>query len=470
MSHKTNTPLTSNSTRNEQNLQEEKLMKSNEATKYLNVHRSTLMRWYDNGTLIPIKVAENGYKYYSQKQLDIFKQEHPELCKTVAQDIKTVAQDIKTVAQDIKTVADCDIGVKSASTALQNFNPSAAPAKNDTPKSKKSTALVKIDTPIGGRVKKNDQRIVTVTNVKGEIKEADSEQIQEVQKGLFQYTHDDKRHDPNDKLIKIFFNLSDDQYHAGQFVIKEGVKNHTDVITPVSFDQMNYVLVTERPRLDQFDREVCLACISEQAIGNSVTTIDTLYHCMTGSATKRPTPQMAARIRMSILKLMSTHISFDASEVCKKFGYNSREPMIYSGSVLWVEMLDNVQINGFYTTCIHFIKRSPLFTLAELKNGQILSYEKNYLNTPVNNTSDFIPIKNYIFRRIVEINKHKLRPFITFEDIFEKNGFNGISKLQKQRIRSYIDKCFLHWVKHQVISSFQLIKKGQSPYGVSFNF
>ena len=470
MKHEKSTPLTSNNTKNGEIMQEEKLMKSGAAAKYLGVHQSTLMRWYDNGTLTPEKVADNGYKYYSQKQLDIFRQEHPNLC-TDTQNLCTDTQNLCTDTQNLCTdTQNLGIGVKSTSKVLQNLNPSATPAKSDTLKSKKSTAHVKIDTQIGGRVKKNDQRIVTVTNVQGETKEADSGQIQEVQKGLFQYTHDDKRHDPNDKLIKIFFNLSDDQYNAGQFIIKEGVKNHTDVITPVSFDQMNYVLITERPRLDQFDREVCLACISEQAIGNSVTTIDTLYHCMTGSATKRPTPQMAARIRMSILKLMSTHISFDASEVCKKFGYNSREPMIYSGSVLWVEMLDNVQINGFYTTCIHFIKRSPLFTLAELKNGQILSYEKQYLNAPVNNTGDFIPIKNYVFRRIVEINKHKLRPFITFEDIFGKNGFAEASKLQKQRIRSYLNKCFQHWIKHQVISTFREIKQGRSPYGISFSF
>ena len=147
MSHKTNTPLTPHSTRNEENLQEEKLLKTGQVAKLLKVNRSTIQRWAENGVLFPVKTTENGYNYYSQKQLDIFRQEHPDLCKTAA--------------SDNQTAANLGIGVKSTSKVLQNLNPSAAPAKNDTPKSKKSTALVKIDTPIGGRVKKNDQRIVT---------------------------------------------------------------------------------------------------------------------------------------------------------------------------------------------------------------------------------------------------------------------------------------------------------------------
>ena len=58
-------------------LQEEKLLKSGTAAKYLKVTQKTLFKWYENGTLIPVKVADNGYKYYSQKQLYIFRQEHP---------------------------------------------------------------------------------------------------------------------------------------------------------------------------------------------------------------------------------------------------------------------------------------------------------------------------------------------------------------------------------------------------------
>ena len=462
MKHEKNTPLASNNTKNDEIMQEEKLLKSNAATKYLNVHRSTLMRWYDNGTLIPIKVAENGYKYYSKKQLDIFRQEHPELCKTVAQDIKTVAQDIKTVAQDIKTVAsdnqtaaNLDIGVKSTSTALQT----ATNPQNVQQKLAHFQNLQLQNSQL-------DPNRPILINAQGEVCEMSEEDIRDIESQIKQYIFGQSRHDPNDKISKAFFNITDDQYVEGRIIVKEGVKKNTAVVTSITFNNMDELM--PRPRFTPFDREVCFACISEQASGNQITTIDAIYRCMTGGEKKHPSPKIAEDIRRSLDRMIFCKVTFDASDTCKKFGYNSKEPMIYTGSLLPAEYLQNVTINGKKTTCIRFLRRSPIFDFAEIKNSQILSYDKKILDLPVNNNQDTLVIKCYLARRILEILKHNLKRTITFEDVINKNGFENADKFKKTRLRKFIQHCFAHWVERKILQSFIVNKRGRTPYSVSF--
>ena len=108
-----------------------------------------------------------------------------------------------------------------------------------------------------------------------------------------------------------------------------------------------------RPRFTPFDREVCLACISEQASGNQITTIDAIYRCMTGSEQKHASPSVAEDIRRSLDRIIFCKVTFDASDICNKFGYNSRKPMIYTGSLLPAEYLQNV---NFVKTIITLYK------------------------------------------------------------------------------------------------------------------
>ena len=454
MKHEKNTPLISNFTRNEENVQEEKLMKSGKAAKYLDVHQSTLMRWYDNGTLIPIKITENGYKYYSQKQLDIFRQEHPNLC-TDKQNLCTDKQNLCTDKQNL-----C-ISVRSASKPLQK---SDNISKNDNIYSNKSLALVKNDNL---NLEKSDN---ISQNIDFLGKENDI--IVEHENGIiehFKIVHSETRHDPNDKIAKVLFNPTDEQYAEGKILIKEGIKNHAAVVTKITFDHINEIM-DYRPRFDAFDREVCFACIAEQLAGNQITTIDAIYRTMTGSNDKKTTTKTAEKIKISLNKMIFSKVTFDASDTCKKFGYNSKEPMMYTGSLLPAEYLENVNVNGKKTTCIRFLRRSPMFDFAEIKNGQIISYEKKLLDVPINNTETIITIKNYIFRRLREINDHHLAPIITFDDIFKKNGLTQLSKIQKYRLREYITICCNHWKKYEVFNDFTIIKKSNIPYSINFKF
>ena len=50
-----------------------KFFKTGKAAKILGVTQRTLKRWAKNGTLVPVKTAENGYHFYSESQLREFK-------------------------------------------------------------------------------------------------------------------------------------------------------------------------------------------------------------------------------------------------------------------------------------------------------------------------------------------------------------------------------------------------------------
>ena len=461
MKHEKNTPLVSNFTRNGEIVQEEKLMKSTEAAKYLNVTRKTLAKWYENGNLTPVKVADNGYKYYSQKQLDIFRQEHPNLYPDV-QNCNLESQNCNLESQNCNLESqNCKVGVKSTSKSQQKTDNLE---KIDNPGTPKSVALVKNDNL---NLEKSDNSSQNV-----DFLGTENDVIVEHENGViehFKMINSETRHDPNDKIAKVFFNPTDEQYAEGKIFIKEGVKNHAAVVTKITFDHINEIM-DYRPRFDAFDREVCFACIAEQLAGNQITTIDSIYRTMTGSNDKKTTPKMSAKIKTSLNKMIFSKVTFDASDTCKKFGYNSKEPMMYTGSLLPAEYLENVNINGKKATCIRFLRRSPMFDFAEIKNGQIISYDKKLLDVPINNSETIITIKNYIFRRLREINDHHLTPTITFDDIFQKNGLTQLSKLQKHRFREYIAISCKHWKKYKVFTDFSIIKNRNIPYSIKFYF
>ena len=436
-------------------MQEEKLMKSGAAAKYLGVTQKTLQRWYDNGTLIPIKVAENGYKFYSQNQLDIFRQEHPNLDIDKSNlDIDKSNLNIDKSNLDIDK-SNLDIGVKSTSTALQTL----------TNPQKVQQNLTHFQNLQLQNSQLHENSVIKI-DLSGNVTILTEEEIRDIESRIKQYIFGQSRHDPNDKISKAFFNITDDQYAEGKILVKEGVKKNATVVTSITFNNMDELL--PRPRFTPFDREVCFACISEQASGNQITTIDAIYRCMTGGERKHASPKISEDIRRSLDRLIFCKVTFDASDTCKKFGYNAKEPMIYTGSLLPAEYLQNVTINGKKTTCIRFLRRSPLFDFAEIKNSQILSYDKKILDLPVNNNQDTLIIKCYLARRILEILKHNLKRTITFEDVINKNGFENADKFKKTRLRKFIQHCFAHWVERKILQFFIINKRGRTPYSISF--
>lgn len=289
-----------------------------------------------------------------------------------------------------------------------------------------------------------------------------------------------KRKDPNDKINKSFFNMTEQQHEAGKLIILEGTSQKKingnvvseNIVTPISLEYSEYMekIMSTRPRFNSFDREVLNACIAEQVTGNAATTVDVIYRNMTGDDKRRkPSSEMVKLIKSSLSKLMFCEVEIDLTEVCAKYGYNNGKSCVLHSAILPGQYIEGA-INGVETILIEFYKPSPLFIAAEIKNGQILSYDKNLLDVPVNNTPEVITVKSYILRRICEIQAHKMNPVITFKDIFEKNGLTNLGKTERQRLRGYIKKMLEFWIQEKVIIGYEFLRDGQSFHGIKVHF
>ena len=284
----------------------------------------------------------------------------------------------------------------------------------------------------------------------------------------------EKRKDPNDKINKRFFNMTDKQHERGEMKIKENSREQkNNILTPINLEYSRYIekFLAERPRFNAFDREILYACISEQVEGNEAITFASIYRLITGDTDRRrPTKTMYELIYQSLKKLVFCDVKIDLSEVCAKYGYNKGEPCVLESAILPGGFLHSAVVNGEKTSVVEFYKKSPLFLAADIKNQQILSYDKSLLNVPIRNSPEVIVIKAYILRRILEIIAHNLTPTITFDDVFEKTELTDLSAMQKKRFRDYICKMFDFWIQQNLISSYQVNKKYHIPVNISFTY
>ena len=107
---------------------------------------------------------------------------------------------------------------------------------------------------------------------------------------------------------------------------------------------------------------------------------------MTGdSKDRKPSAEMVKLIKSSLSKLMFCEVEIDLTDVCVKYGYNSGKAPTLHSAILPGKYIESI-LNGQKIISVEFYEPSPLFIAAEIKNGQILSYDKNLLDVPLNNT------------------------------------------------------------------------------------
>lgn len=195
------------------------------------------------------------------------------------------------------------------------------------------------------------------------------------------------------------------------------------------------------------------------------TTADSIYRAMVGDDgtsgdRKKATPEMIKQITDIIERASRYYIEIDLSDICEKYGYNEGKPCKIKGHLLPCKILEGVIVNGKPTTAIYFYEVSPLFTCAELKNGQILTYDKKMLNIPkIANTKIIIVVKGYLWQRILEITQHGQTPEILIETILEANGLEGITRQEKNRLIKDIEGMLEYWLKEKKFAGFALLDR-----------
>ena len=287
-----------------------------------------------------------------------------------------------------------------------------------------------------------------------------------------------KKHvEANDKLAEFVFYFTDDlhktlittQKKTG-FVEKTKHKKMGDIITTVGLSLINEY--TDTKPLNQYDRSVLAACISEWEVGNKYTTPNIIYRHLTGKtkSTDTPEPAQEKAILDSLKKLMSMVITINMTDSCENFGYNNGKPFERTSAILPAMFDKNVTINGYSTTVIYFDRESPILTVAKMKK-QLLTYDLKLLNVPKqHNSVDTIAVKNYVLHRVQEIKLHKMTATITFDDIFEKCRLTEADNKKKLRLRKIILELMEHLKNNNAILNYEVQKQGNKFQSITFNY
>ena len=278
----------------------------------------------------------------------------------------------------------------------------------------------------------------------------------------------------NDKLAKVIFKLSGEGViHALQGetfeIIEKRNKKLGEITTAYKIlNAAGYQIL--RP-FTMFDRFVLAVCISEWIKGNRYTTVAIIYRALTGKIGRsdaKPSVTQRKAIIESLEILMSRIIDYGAEDICQIMGYNNGNPFVGKAPLLPATYIDFSAVSGDSDTLIFFSDEPPLLKMAQIKK-QLVSYDATLLDMAGQNTPMNIASKNYTMLRIQEIILHKqLTPTITFADVFKKLRIENAHVEIKRRIREYVIAFFEHLKSKSVVKSFEVVKHGNSFYGIKF--
>ena len=288
--------------------------------------------------------------------------------------------------------------------------------------------------------------------------------------------------EPNDVFIKTVFNACRSAYKAllgGKFYnIKEKRKTQKKDAIYSKLEIQNVEGYDNDLPLNECDRAVLGVIISEYLVDNLYTTVNIIHRALIGKPGQVaivPRKNQKEAIINSVIKLMSTVVDFsgvnDSLKELKYTDKNGNEITLRASNLLLADIID-AKINGQEMEGVIFFKaNSPLFQIADAKD-QVIRYSHALLNVPnQNNTPLVIALKKYVMRRICEIKLHKnLTPTITFDDVFTRCRLGKVSRDQEHNARKVILKFLEHLKGQKVITDFQVKKRGNAIYGVTFSF
>ena len=278
----------------------------------------------------------------------------------------------------------------------------------------------------------------------------------------------------NDKLAKVIFKLSDegtDELLSGDTfrIVEKRSKKFGEITTAYKIlNAAGYQVL--RP-FTMFDRFVLAVCISEWLAGNRYTTVAIIYRALTGKIGKgdsKPSVTQRKAIIESLEILMSRIVDYGAEDICQVMGYNNGNPFVGKAPLLPAAYIDFSALNGESDTLIFFTDEPLLLKMAQIKK-QLISYDATLLDMSGQNTPMNIETKNYTMLRIQEIALHKqLTPTITFADVFKKLRIENASNKTKMDVRNTMIAFFEHLKNEGVVKSFEVIKHGNTFYGIKF--
>lgn len=217
--------------------------------------------------------------------------------------------------------------------------------------------------------------------------------------------------------------------------------------------------------LNEFDRAVFDAVISELAAGNGIFTEAMIYRNLGGSATNSLPAAMKKLINYSLVRITSLYLSLDMRETAKKTSYDLGKGT-RSGSPLRISMGDT-SINGAPVKALR-IDDALLFDVANAKS-HIIRLAMERIDLSVKLTPRVIAVKHYIIRRVAQIlgsndsaNKgrknKRLAAKITFANLEKCCGFYNLNRWQRQDVRKTVTLILDAFKEKNLVTDWQFEK------------
>ena len=254
-------------------------------------------------------------------------------------------------------------------------------------------------------------------------------------------------------------------------------KKEINALVSINFDfnQMNekgeQIRGTEK--LTPFDRIVLDAVHTLYFEGhNEYITTSMVFHVMAGDKDKFISPKYAEEINNSLIKLLFTHITIDASEEAKM--YPALKNFKYHSTILPGDMIQ-AKLNGTEVACIHIHTKPILYLYAQYKK-QVSKIDINIIKKPFTKdkkeSKEQMTLLYYLLRRIIALKSLSNR--IRYETLYHEFGYSDASSKNKFDLRKRA-KTILDLWKGVLFGNIEFIdyteeKDGKTPCAIILNY
>lgn len=219
--------------------------------------------------------------------------------------------------------------------------------------------------------------------------------------------------------------------------------------------------------IEPFDNLVFTAVLSLYEAGNKHFTGQSIYHSLTGDPNAKASTEKLKEIDDSWTRLTSTAIKLNTGTVSELFGkvqWERTRRIIEGGK-------DTISIQnqtGLHETTIYTMNEQPL--LQEYANciNQIRRYPIDYLNTPVNKTTEISILQKHLLDHIAAIPK--ISDHILYETLFSKIDISAptanAEKQKKSKLRKQIYRMLDYWKQIGFIYNWSEEKKGKTLHAI----
>lgn len=230
-------------------------------------------------------------------------------------------------------------------------------------------------------------------------------------------------------------------------------KNPADkvlIVYDFDFSELNGITTTKN--LTSYDRLVYSAIAGIRNAGNTAFTDRQVFTVIEGN--KRPAANQLKKIRESIKKMARVYVTVDNAAEAEK--YKSKNFYKYTGSVLPIEILENVSVNGNVTDVAYHIleNKLPLIDISKERN-ELTTVPAKLLQVPLNKTDTNLEIGFYIQTRVKREEHAKKTEFkILLETLYKHAHIE--TKKQKQRAPEKVKAILDYYVNCDFIRAYKM--------------